>query len=201
MRQGGIMAKLYFRYGAMGSSKSSNALMVNFNYYEKGQKCLLLKPGLDKRDGIRIIASRIGLSSECELVEDIMDEKRGLFDERIKNCEFDAIIVDEAQFLKQWQVDIFTDIVDYLNIPVICYGLRTDFQGNLFEGSKALMQLADNIEEIKTICWCGRKATNNARYNEDGIVRQGEQVVLGANDKYISLCRKHWKEGKLTRDS
>ena len=128
------MAKLYFRYGAMGSSKSSNALMVAFNYHEKGQKCLLLKPGLDKRDGEKIIASRIGLKSECELVEDIMDEKDGLFDQRIKNKEFDAIIVDEAQFLTKWQVQVFTDIVDYINIPVICYGLRTDFQGNFFEG-------------------------------------------------------------------
>lgn len=191
------MAKLYFRYGAMGSSKSSNALMVAFNYYEKGQKCLLLKPALDKRDGEKVIASRIGLESECELIEDIMNEKDGLFDLRIKNKEFDAIIVDEAQFLTKWQVQIFTDIVDYLNIPVICYGLRTDFQGNFFEGSKALMQMADNIEEIKTICWCGNKATYNARYNENGIVRVGEQVVLGANDQYISLCRKHWKEGKL----
>ena len=166
------MAKLYFRYGAMGSSKSSNALMVAFNYYEKGQKALLLKPSVDKRDGDRVISSRIGLSQECELVEDIMDEE-GLFDERIKNGEFDAIIVDEAQFLSKWQVDVFTEIADYCNIPVLCYGLRTDFQGNFFEGSEALMQVSDNIEEIKTICWCGKKATYNARYNENGIVREG----------------------------
>lgn len=190
------MAKLYFRYGAMGSSKSSNALMVAFNYEEKGQRILILKPGLDMRDGDRVISSRIGLSRECELVEDVIVNNK-LSDDRIKNKEFDAIIVDEAQFLTEDEVKVFSDIVDYLGIPVLCYGLRSDFKGNLFEGSKALLQMADNIEEVKTICWCGKKATYTARYNKNGIVREGEQVVLGANDKYISLCRKHWKEGIL----
>lgn len=190
------MAKLYFRYGAMGSSKSSNALMVAFNYEEKGQRILILKPGLDMRDGDRVISSRIGLSRECELVEDVIINNK-LSDDRIKNKEFDAIIVDEAQFLTEDEVKVFSDIVDYLGIPVLCYGLRSDFKGNLFEGSKALLQMADNIEEVKTICWCGKKATYTARYNKNGIVREGEQVVLGANDKYISLCRKHWKEGIL----
>ncbi|HPT77478.1 MAG TPA: thymidine kinase [Candidatus Atribacteria bacterium] len=183
------MAKLYFRYGAMGASKSANALMVKHNYMERGQEALLVKPAVDARDGEKIIRSRIGVQCECELVENLdkMDLKR-----------YSCIIVDEAQFLTKEQVMKLVYIVDELNIPVICYGLRTDFKGELFEGSKALMEVADTIEEIKTICFCGRKATMNARFDENGnVIKTGEQIVLGANDKYIALCRKHWMEGNL----
>jgi thymidine kinase len=183
------MSKLYFRYGAMGSSKTANALMVKYNYGERGQKALLVKPGIDVRDGKNIIRSRCGLADECVLFEDI-DLKK------VKARKYDCIIVDEAQFLSRQDVELLISIVDDYGIPVICYGLRADFQGNFFEGSHYLMAWADTIEEVKTICWCGRKATCNARLDgKGGITKVGEQVVLGANDKYIGLCRKHWREG------
>ena len=115
--------------------------------------------------------------------------------------KFDAVIVDEIQFANREQVDFLAHIVDDLNVPVMCYGLRSDFQLNLFEGSERLLAIADEIKEIKTVCWCGKKATCNARYNEHGIVRNGEQIMLGANDEYIALCRKHFLQGKLSSDS
>lgn len=184
------MAKLYFRYGAMGSSKTANALMVDYNYKERGKKSYLVKPKIDCRDGNRTIRSRIGLESECDFLEELVC----LDDAKIK--EYDCIIVDEAQFATREQVEFLVHVVDDLDIPVICYGLRADFQNELFEGSKWLLAWADKIEEIKTVCWCGSGARCNARVNEKGeIVRVGEQVVLGANDKYIALCRKHFNEG------
>jgi thymidine kinase len=188
------MAKLYFYYGAMGSSKSANALMVEYNYRERGQKVLLAKTNLDKRYGENKIRSRIGLERECYLLSDICAMK----DSDIRT--YDAVIVDEIQFAKKEQVDFLAHIVDDLNVPVMCYGLRSDFQMNLFEGSERLLAICDEIKEIKTVCWCGKKAICNARYNEHGIVRQGAQVMLGANDEYIALCRKHFLEGKLSRD-
>ncbi len=184
------MAKLYFRHGAMGSSKTANALMVEYNYFERGKKALLLKPRLDNRDGEKVIKSRMGLEKECAFVEDLVQ----MSDEEIS--AYDCVIVDEAQFCKKSDIELFVHIVDDLSIPVICYGLRTDFQGNFFEGSHWLLARADAIEEVKTICWCGRKATNNARLDgKGGITKVGEQVVLGANDKYIGLCRKHFNLG------
>ena len=185
------MAKLYFYYGAMGSSKTANALMAQYNYIERGQKALLAKTNIDTRDGSHIIRSRIGLSKECSLLSDGC----AMSDDEIR--EYDALIVDEIQFATKEQIDHLAYIVDYLDVPVLCYGLRTDFQLNLFEGSARLMAIADNIKEVKTICWCGRKATCNARYNKNGIVREGSQVMLGANDEYIALCRKHFLEGNL----
>jgi len=183
------MAKLYFRYGAMGSSKTANAIMVWYNYHERGKNALLLKPSIDVRDGIYTIQSRCGLKAECTLFDDLDMQA-------VKNHVYDCLIIDEAQFLTKEQVQFLSDIVDNYDIPVICYGLKTDFQGNFFSGSHALLAMADTIEEIKTICWCGKKATNNARLDgKGGITKMGEQVVLGANDKYISLCRKHWKLG------
>lgn len=180
------MAKLYFRYGAMSSSKSANAIMVKHNYAEQGRNALLVKPRMDTRDGLGVIRSRCGLESECTLFEDIDFTRAG---------EYDCIIVDEAQFLSMEQVALLVSVVDDYNVPVICYGLRTDFAGNFFEGSKWLMAWADTIEEIKTVCWCGRKATFNARLDgRGGITKVGEQVVLGADGKYVSLCRKHWRQ-------
>ena len=188
------MAKLYFRYGAMGSSKSANALMVRYNYLERGKNVLLMKPSTDTRDGAHRILSRCGLEAECVLVED-MDVNE------IAEGKYDCIIVDEAQFITKERVQLLVRIVDELNIPVICYGLKTDFQGNFFEGSHWLLARADAIEEVKTICWCGKKATQNARLDgKGGITKVGEQVVLGANDTYIGLCRKHWREGNLGPD-
>ena len=182
------MAKLYFRYGAMGSSKTANAIMVQYNYHERGQNALMLKPMLDNRDGERIVGSRSGLSAPCAYVEEL---------DRFDLSMFHCIIVDEAQFLKKAQVERLVEIVDQYNIPVICYGLRADFQGNLFEGSQWLMAWADTIEEIKTVCWCGRKATCNARVANGKVVKAGEQIVLGGNESYVALCRRHWKNGEL----
>lgn len=184
------MAKLYFRYGAMGSSKTANALMVDYNYYEQGKQALLVKPKLDNRDGENTIKSRVGIQRECTFLEDLINMPT----EKIK--KYNCIIVDEAQFATKEQVEFLVHIVDDLEIPVICYGLRTDFRREFFEGSLWLMAWADIIEEIKTVCWCGRAARCNARIDENGnMITDGEQIVLGANDKYIALCRKHHKEG------
>ena len=190
------MAKLYFRYGVMGSSKSANALMVRYNYEERGQKALMVKPAIDQREGESVVNSRIGLNYACVWFEDLV--KMSVADIRAYQC----VIVDEAQFLSHAQVDYLTEVVDDMNVPVICYGLRADFSGRLFPGSEALLACADIIEEVKTICWCGKKAICNARFDENGVVlKEGEQVVLGANDCYIGLCRKHWKAGDLGPDS
>ena len=189
------MAKLYFRYGVMGSSKTANALMVRYNYDERGQEALLVKPELDQRDGARFVASRAGLSHPCIYFSDL----RSMEPAALKS--YACVIVDEAQFLTREEVRYLTGLVDGQNIPVICYGLRADFKGELFPGSQELLSCADIIEEIKTICWCGKKATYNARFDENGtVLKEGEQVVLGANDRYIGLCRKHWKEGNLGPD-
>lgn len=183
------MAKLYFRYGAMSSSKTANAIMVKYNYGEQGQRALLVKPGVDTRDGLHSIRSRSGLEDTCILFHE-MDL------EALKRGDYDCLIVDEAQFLTKAQVELLTELVDNYNLPVICYGLRADFRGNFFEGSQWLMAWADTIEEVKTICWCGRKAICNARLDgRGGITKEGEQVVLGAGDKYVGLCRRHWKQG------
>lgn len=186
------MAQLYFRYGAMGSSKTANALMVRFNYEERGQKALLVKPRIDQRDGEKVISSRIGLAHSCLYFDEL---------EKMKDSTLqmnDCIIVDEAQFLTKEQVLFVVHLVDDLNIPVICYGLRSDFKGDLFPGSEELLVMADKIEEVKTICWCGKKAIFNARFDKDKhVLKEGEQVVLGANDQYIGLCRKHWMAGDL----
>ena len=182
------MAKLYFRYGAMGSSKTANAIMVQYNYTERGQKVLMVKPQLDNRDGERTVLSRCGLSTECVFMEELPG---------IDVRQYDCVIVDEAQFLSKEQVQQLVHIVDELNVPVICYGLRADFQGNFFEGSLWLMAWADSIEEVKTICWCGRKETCNARVMDGRVIKEGDQILLGGNSQYVSLCRKHWASGEL----
>lgn len=182
------MAKLYFRYGAMGSSKTANAIMVRYNYLERGGRVLMLKPRLDTRDGERMVRSRSGLSAPCAYVEELEGmEVRG----------YDCVIVDEAQFLTRAQVLKLVEIVDEAEVPVICYGLRADFRGELFEGSACLLAWADTIEEIKTVCWCGKKATCNARVQDGRVVKEGEQILLGGNEAYVSLCRRHWKAGQL----
>lgn len=185
------MAKLFYYYGAMNSSKTANALMTHFNYEEVGQKALLCKTETDTRDGRMVIRSRIGLEESCVLLGDLQKMSK----EEI--CSYDCIIVDEVQFATREQIDFLSDIVDFYEVPVVCYGLRADFQNHLFPGSERLIAIADVIQEIKTVCWCGRKATCNARYNEQGIIRSGSQVFLGANDSYVSLCRKHFKMGIL----
>ena len=190
------MAKLYFRYGAMGSSKTANALMVRYNYEEKGQHAVLLKPRFEKRDGETVIRSRIGLQAQALFAEDYLDSCR----DRKDWSDVAAIIVDECHFLDPSYIDQLAYIVDTYNVPVLCYGLRTDFRSELFPASKRLMELADRLEEVPTVCWCGRRAHFNARFVDGKIVRDGEQFMLGANESYTSLCRKHYMEGRLKGD-
>lgn len=185
------MAKLYFKYGAMGSSKSAQALITQFNYEELGMTVWLIKPSVDDRDGANIVKSRVGLSREAEVItpEDSIRERYAATGGR------DVIIADEAQFFTPEQIDELRDIVDELNVPVLCFGLRTDFLTHMFPGSRRLMELADSITEIKTVCACGSKATVNARLTSDGrIVTEGEQVFLGGNDAYVAMCHRCWKK-------
>ena len=185
------MAKLYFKYGAMGSSKTANALITKFNYEERGMKVWLIKPSIDTRDGADIVRSRIGLQATAEIVTPDAD-LYGLFSER--SC-CDVVIADECQFFTAPQIDALRRIVDELNIPVLCFGLRTDFLTSLFEGSRRLFEVADSISEIKTICSCGSKATVNARLDENMmVVTEGAQVMLGGNDLYVAMCHKCWQE-------
>jgi len=189
------MAQLYFKYGAMGSSKTANALMAHFNYKERGQEALLVKPQLDQRDGDHMVRSRIGLTHPCIYFH----EMRAMPDEELQ--KYACIIVDEAQFLTKDEVHCLVRLVDECGIPVMCYGLRADFKGELFEGSRELLIMADKLEEVKTICWCGKKATFNARFDAQGrVLKEGAQVMLGANDKYIGLCRRHWMANDLGPD-
>ena len=186
------MAKLYFKYGAMGSSKTAQVLITKFNYEERGMKVWLIKPSLDNRDGKSIIRSRIGLAEECETVDDSTDI---FFEFTEHHKDTDVIIADECQFFTEGHVDSLRRIVDECNIPVLCFGLRTDFLCHLFSGSKRLFEVADSIAEIKTICSCGSKATVNARLDENmKVVTEGAQVMLGGNDKYVAMCHKCWRE-------
>ena len=188
------MAKLYFKYGAMGSSKTAQALITKYNYEENDLRVWLIKPSADTRDGRQILRSRIGLEAEVEVIPPDMDISARFRETQQGRC--DVIIVDECQFLTEEQIDQLRSIVNDENIPVMCFGLRTDFQTRLFPGSRRLMEVADTIQEIKTICDCGAKATVNARIDADGhIVTPGAQVVLGGNDSYIAMCHKCYKRG------
>ena len=184
------MAKLYFKYGVMGSSKSAQALITKFNYEEMGMSVWLIKPGIDTRDGADIIRSRIGLQEKAEIINpgDSVREAYARAGRR------DVIIADESQFFTPEQIDELRQLVDEENLPVLCFGLRTDFMTHFFPGSARLMELADSITEIKTICACGSKATVNARLDGEGrVVTSGGQVLLGGNDRYIGMCHKCWK--------
>ena len=185
------MAKLYFKYGAMGSSKSAQALITQFNYEELGMSVWLIKPSTDTRDGADIIRSRIGLERRARVItpeQDIWEEYR-------REGKHDVIIADEAQFFTPEQIDQLRCLVDTEDLPVLCFGLRTDFLTHFFPGARRLMELADSITEIKTVCACGRKATVNARIDRQGrIVTQGSQVLLGGNDSYVAMCHKCWKQ-------
>ena len=188
------MAKLYFKYGAMGSSKTAQALITKYNYEENDLQVWLIKPSADTRDGQEILRSRIGLQARVEIITPDMDVKKRFEETQAGHC--DVIIVDECQFLLPEQIDQLRDIVDEDDIPVMCFGLRTDFQTRLFPGSLRLMEVADTIQEIKTICDCGAKATVNARIDQNGyIITQGAQVVLGGNDSYIAMCHKCYVRG------
>ncbi|MBQ8909507.1 MAG: thymidine kinase [Oscillospiraceae bacterium] len=188
------MAKLYFKYGAMGSSKTAQALITKYNYEENGLKVWLLKPSADTRDGQDILRSRIGLEARVEVATPDSDIYTR-FRQTKKGC-CDIIIVDECQFLTPEQIDQLRAIVNDFDIPVICFGLRTDFQTKLFPGSRRLMEVADTFDEIKTICDCGNKAIINARIDGNGyIVTEGAQVVLGGNDSYIAMCHRCYETG------
>ena len=188
------MAKLYFKYGAMGSSKTAQALITKYNYEENDLNVWLLKPSADARDGAGILRSRIGLEASAEIISPEMDIFRRFETEKLG--QVDVIIVDECQFFTSRQIDQLREIVDAYNLPVMCFGLRTDFQTKLFPGSRRLMEVADSILEIKTICDCGAKATVNARIDGNGhIVTEGAQVVLGGNDSYIAMCHKCYTRG------
>lgn len=179
------MAKLYFKYGVMGSSKTAELLMTKFRYEEAEMKVLVLKPAIDTRDGKSIIRSRIGLETEVEVVNE-----QSLLNKDFK--PYDVVLIDEAQFLSEREIDFLSRKTVSENVPVICYGLRTDFTGHFFSGSKRLFEVADSLTEIKTVCWCGAKALFNARIDESGeMIADGEQICLGTTN-YVPLCRKHF---------
>ena len=184
------MAKLYFKYGAMGSSKTANALIAKFNYEERDMKVWLIKPDVDNRDGESKVRSRIGLEAEATVIrpaDDILEMYKSRED-------VDVIIADECQFFTEDHIDQMRYIVDKFDVPVMCFGLRTDFRTKLFPGSRRLFELADSITEIKTICECGAKATVNARIAPDGrVITSGQQVFIGGNDSYIAMCHKCYK--------
>jgi thymidine kinase len=192
------MAKLYFKYGAMGSSKTANALITKFNYEERGMRVWLIKPAIDTRDGAGVIRSRIGLEAEAQIIgaeTDIYAE----FAQR-KDCH--VIIADECQFFTEGQIDQLRCIVDELDIPVLCFGLRTDFMTRQFSGSRRLFEVADSITEIKTICTCGKKAIVNARIDGAGrVVTTGGQILLGGNDSYVAMCHSCWKQAIASQES
>jgi len=187
------MAKLYFRYGAMGSGKTIDLLKTSYNYKERGQKTLILTSIIDNRYGSNKIKSRIGIEETAVSVsstDSILDIFKSYSD---INC----VLVDEVQFMNKKQILELSEIVDCYDIPVIAYGLKSDFKQELFPGSAALLSICDCIENIPVICWCGKKATVNARISDNKVIYNGEQILIGGNDQYISLCRKHWKEGKI----
>ena len=188
------MAKLYFKYGAMGSSKTAQALITKYNYEENDLNVWLIKPGADTRDGEDVVKSRIGLQAAAQVIPADMDVYAFFAENKAGAC--DVIILDECQFMTPAQIDQLRAIVNDYNIPVMCFGLRTDFQTKLFPGSMRLMEVADTIDEIKTICDCGNKATVNARIDCNGhIVTEGAQVVLGGNDSYIAMCHRCYENG------
>ena len=186
------MAKLYFKYGAMGSSKTAQALTTKFNYEERGMKVWLIKPSTDDRDGRDVVKSRIGLFCPCDSINPTLN----IFDTfKREHSDADVIIADECQFFTEAQIDELRRIVDECDIPVLCFGLRTDFLCHLFTGSKRLFETADSISEIKTICACGSKATVNARLDANmNVVTEGAQVLIGGNESYIAMCHRCWQE-------
>ena len=185
------MAKLYFKYGAMCSSKSAQALITKFNYEEQGMTVWLIKPSIDTRDGADLIRSRIGLSCKAEIIT----PEQSILQAYAAAGPHNVIIADEAQFFTPAQIDELRTLVDEEDLPVLCFGLRTDFLTHFFPGAQRLMELADSLTEIKTICACGCKATVNARIDADGrIVTEGSQVLLGGNDRYMAMCHKCWKK-------
>ena len=193
------MAQLFFRYGTMNAGKSIELIKVAYNYEERGKHVLVLTSGLDDRYGTGVVRSRIGISREALAVEEDTDILDVFMMENYRQ-RIDCVLVDEAQFLKRHHVEELVEVVDSFDCPVICYGLKNDFSNQLFEGSYYLLVYADKIEEIKTICWCGRKATMVARVVDGRVVCTGDQIMIGGEEMYVSLCRKHYNEGKISGD-
>ena len=188
------MAKLYFYYSTMNAGKSTTLLQSSFNYRERGMNTLLLTAALDDRFGRGKVASRIGLEQEADLFDDNINVFQHVITRNVQQ-RVDCVLVDEAQFLSKDQVWQLSEVCDQLKIPVLCYGIRTDFRGELFDGSRWLLAWADELHELKTICHCGKKANMVVRVDENGqAIRQGSQVEIGGNDRYVSLCRRHFKE-------
>lgn len=190
------MAQLYYRYSTMNAGKSIELIKVAYNYEERGKRVLTLVPSVDDRYGLGVITSRIGMQRQA----DVVNEKTNILElfmmENAKE-EIACVLIDECQFLKKHHIEELVEIVDSFDVPVLAYGLKNDFRNELFEGSYYLLVYADKIEEIKTICWCGRKATMVARVVDGKFVKTGEQIVIGGNDMYVSLCRKHYNDGRV----
>ncbi|MBQ6381226.1 MAG: thymidine kinase [Clostridia bacterium] len=193
------MAKLYFKYGAMGSSKSAQALITKFNYEEKGMKVWLIKPSIDTREDLEVVSSRIGLKAKCTPIFPDTSIWEA-FESQISR-KIDVIIADESQFFTAEQIDDMRKIVDELSVPVLCFGLRTDFRTNFFEGSKRLFEVADKLTEIKNICECGRKAIVNARIDDNGnVITEGEQVLIGGEERYTAMCHNCWRKAIASQE-
>lgn len=190
------MAQLFFKYSTMNAGKSIELIKVAYNYEERGKRVLCFSPGVDMRHGEGVITSRVGLQRPAIMVEEDTDIFQIILREAGKH-PVDCVLVDEGQFLKKDHVLQLVEVVDSLEIPVMVYGLKNDFRNELFEGSYNLLAYSDKIEEIKTICWCGRKATMAARVIDGKIVREGEQILVGGEDIYVSLCRKHYHDGRI----
>ena len=190
------MAQLYYRYSTMNAGKSIEVIKVAYNYEARGKRVLALVQGIDDRYGKGRITSRVGLSREATIVNEDTNILEIFMRENDREA-VDCVVVDECQFLKRHHVEELVEIVDSFNIPVLAYGLKNDFKNELFEGSYYMLIYADKIEEIKTICWCGRKATMVARVIDGKFVKSGEQILVGGNDMYVSLYRKHYNEGRI----
>lgn len=192
------MAKLHFYYSAMNAGKSTTLLQSSYNYNERGMDTLLFVPTISIRYAVGTISSRIGLAAEALSFDKDFNFYEYTSRELQNNNNIKCVLIDEAHFLTKHQVQQLCDITDSLNIPVLAYGLRSDFQGEPFEGSMYLLTLADTLIELKTICHCGRKAIMNVRISQRGeVVRRGEQIEIGGNERYVAVCRKHFKEGKV----
>ena len=198
-RIGESMAQLFFKYSTMNAGKSIELIKVAYNYEERGKRVFCLTPKVDSRYGEGVIASRVGLQRTAVAISEDMDILEVFMREKEKQ-PIDCVLVDEGQFLKKHHVEELVEIVDSSNVPVMVYGLKNDFKNELFEGSYYLLVYADKIEEIKTICWCGRKATMVARVEDGKLVKEGKQIIVGGNNMYVSLCRKHYNDGRISDD-
>jgi thymidine kinase len=193
------MAQLYFRYSTMNAGKSIELIKVAYNYEERGKRVLVFTPAIDDRSGVGIVSSRIGIQRDALPITDDTNLLDVFMKENARET-VDCVLIDECQFLRKHHIQELVEIVDSCDVPVLAYGLKNDFRNELFEGSYYMLIYADKIEEIKTICWCGRKATMVARVVDGKFVKEGQQIVVGGLDMYVSLCRKHYNDGRLGPD-